>query len=437
MNFPISKQIIEDAKRELNIKTLASASIRDLVGLVDLLEMKTGVKYVRMEMGVPGLTSPQVGIDAEKAALDKGVSAIYPQLDGIPELKHEMVRFAKLFMNVDVTPRNCVATVGSMQAMFMSFMVSNRCHKERSKGTLFIDPGFNINKMQVRILEQEYDTFDIANFRGQKLREKLESYLSTGQFQSIIYSNPNNPTWQCLTDEELQIIGELANKYDVVVIEDLAYFGMDFREDYSHPGMGPFVPSVSKYTDNYLILISSSKSFSYAGQRVGMMFISPKLHEREFPDLEKSFGRKRYGEAMVSAALYCLSSGVSHSAQYGLTGILKAANDGIYNYREDVKIYGEKAHAMKRIFTDNGFHIVYDKDGNDLIADGFYFTVAYKNLDSNALLEKLLEYGMCTITLDATGSDFTGVLRICTSQVKPSEFATLEERVRLLNESCK
>lgn len=437
MNFPISKQIIEEAKRELHITSLAAASIRDLVGLVDLLEMKTGVKYVRMEMGVPGLPSPQIGIDAEHAALDKGITAIYPRLDGVPDLKKEMVRFAKLFLNVDVTLRNCVPTVGSMQAMFMSFLVANRCHADRSKGTIFIDPGFNINKMQVRILEQEYATFDLVHYRDEKLREKLESLLSTGQYQSIIYSNPNNPTWQCLTDTELRIIGELATKYDVIVLEDLAYFGMDFRYNYSYPGQEPYVPSVSKYTDNYVILVSSSKSFSYAGQRVGMMFISSKLHEREFPDLAKTFGRKRFGEAMISSALYCLSSGVTHSAQYGLAAILKATNDGEYNYVDAVKVYGEKAHEMKRIFTENGFHIVYDKDGNQPIADGFYFTVGYKDLDSEALLEKLISYGMCTITLDSTGSDFSGVLRICTSQIKESQFPQLEERVRLLNESCR
>ena len=433
MNFPISKKTIDEAIKNLNIKQLATASIRDLVALASVLEKQTGTTFIRMEMGVPGLPSPQVAIDAEAQAMARGVSAVYPNLDGLPALKQEIARFVKLFVNVDVEPKNCVPTVGSTQSTFASLLVANNCHRERTKGTLFIDPGFNVNKLQVRLLQQQHDSFDVFHYRGEKLRHKLESYLKTGQIQSILYSNPNNPTWQCFTPEELQIIGELATKYDVIVIEDLAYFGMDFRQNYSHPGALPYFPTVARYTDNYLLLISSSKAFSYAGQRVGMMVISPALFEREFPDLEKQVGRPRFGDAMISAALYGLSAGVTHSAQYGLAALLKATNDGLFNFVESTQIYGEKTRRAKKMFVDNGFHIVYDKDGNMPIGDGFYFTVGRHNLDSNQLLELLLQYGMCALTLDTTGSDLKGVLRICTSLVPPEQLDELERRLQLLN----
>lgn len=437
MNFPISKEVINEAVESLNIKQLATASIRDLVALANVLEQKTGTKFVRMEMGVPGLPSPQVAVDAEAEAMKRGVSAVYPNLDGLPELKSEIARFVKLFVDIDVEPKNCVPAVGSTQSTFASFLVANNCHKNRSKGTLFIDPGFNVNKLQVRLLQQEYASFDVFHYRGEKLREKLESYLKTGQIQSILYSNPNNPTWQCFTPEELQIIGELATKYDVIVIEDLAYFGMDFRRDYSHPGTFPYFPTAARYTDNYLLLISSSKAFSYAGQRVGMMVISPKLFDREFPDLEKHFGRKRFGEAMISAALYGLSAGVTHSAQFGLAALLRATNDGLFNFVESTKVYSQKTHRAKKMFTDNGFHIVYDKDGNEPIGDGFYFTVGYDELDSNQILELILQYGMCALALDTTGSELKGVLRICTSLVPESQLDELQERLELLYENYK
>lgn len=435
MNFPISKEIIGEAVKSLHIKQLATASIRDLVALVTMLEQKTGTKFVRMEMGVPGLPSPEVAVAAEAEAMKRGVSAVYPNLDGVPELKSEIARFVKLFLNVDVQPKNCVPAVGSTQSTFASFLVANNCHKDRRQGTLFIDPGFNVNKLQVRLLGQEYESFDVFHYRGEKLRHKLESYLKTGQIQSIVYSNPNNPTWQCFTPEELRIIGELATKYDVIVIEDLAYFGMDFRRDYSHPGAFPYFPTVAHYTDNYLLLISSSKAFSYAGQRVGMMAISPKLFEREFPDLETRFGRKRFGEAMISAAFYGLSAGVTHSAQFGLAALLKATNDGLFNFIESTKVYAEKTHRAKKMFTDNGFRIVYDKDGNEPIGDGFYFTVGFGDLDSNQILELILQYGMCALALDSTGSDFKGVLRICTSLVSEAQLTDLQERLQMLRET--
>jgi aspartate/methionine/tyrosine aminotransferase len=192
-----------------------------------------------MEMGVPGLPPTQIGVDAQKAALDRGVAAIYPDIFGIQPLKYEISRFVKNFLDVDVSPEGCLPTVGSMQGSFAAFMTLNRMHEER-EGTLFLDPGFPVHKQQLRVMGQGWYAFDVYNFRGEKLREKLEQYLSKGNICSILYSNPNNPSWICFTERELQIIGELANKYDVIVIEDLAYFAMDFRKDYSKPGEPPY-----------------------------------------------------------------------------------------------------------------------------------------------------------------------------------------------------
>lgn len=58
---------------------------------------------------------------------------------------------------------------------------------------------------------QKYETFDVYDFRGDKLKEKLESYLEKGNISAIIYSNPNNPSWICLSDKELRIIGRAGN----------------------------------------------------------------------------------------------------------------------------------------------------------------------------------------------------------------------------------
>ena len=74
----------------------------------------------------------------------------------------------------------------------------------------------------------EWELFDIHDFRGEPLRAKLESFLSKGDIAAVVYSNPNNPAWICLEESELKIIGELATQYDVIVLEDQAYFCMDF-----------------------------------------------------------------------------------------------------------------------------------------------------------------------------------------------------------------
>lgn len=435
-NTPIDGKIVREQLRNSRLPDLGHASIREIVKLVNTIEQQSGEKFIRMEMGVPGLEPPEIGIEAIIAALYKGVASKYPMIEGVPELKRETHRFVKLFLNVDVPEECCIPTVGSMQGGMAAFMVANRSDRNKL-GTLFIDPGFPVQKQQCNILGHTYESFDVYDFRGDKLGPKLESYLSTGKVSTLLYSNPNNPSWICFTDEELKTIGTLAKKYDVIVIEDLAYFGMDFRKDYSHPGVEPFQPTVAHYCDHWLLLISSSKAFSFAGERVGCVVMSEPLYNRTYPDLKRYYTSDRFGHSLVYGALYALSSGVCHSAQYGLAAMFKAANDGLYNFVDSVKEYGRKASILKKIFTDNGFEIVYDRDINVPLADGFYFTVSYPGMSGSQLLENLLFYGVSAISLIICGSTRTEGLRACVSQIHDADFPVLEQRLKQFNEDFK
>ena len=427
----VNKEIVSQKIKQLRIPEVGKASIREIVALINLVEEETGIKYIRMEMGEPGLPPAEIGIQAEIEALKQGVASIYPMVDGIKPLKDETARFVKNFMNISVHPKGCIPTVGSMQGTFAAFMAAG--NTDTSKDTaLFIDPGFPVQKQQMQVLGLKYDTFDVFNFRGEKLREKLEEFLSKGNIHSVIYSNPNNPSWICFTENELKIIGELANKYDVIVMEDLAYFGMDFRRDMSQPGEPPFQPSVANYTDNYILFISSSKIFSYAGQRIGMMIISEKLFDRDYPDLQKRFQGSSFGNTVTLRLLYSISSGTSHSPQRALTAMLKAANEGRFNFLQDVKEYGEKAKVIKKLFLENGFDIVYKQDLDEPIADGFYFTISYPGMTGHELVKNLIYYGISAIALNNTGSLEEGI-RACVSRVQRSQFNELENRLKAFN----
>jgi aspartate/methionine/tyrosine aminotransferase len=433
-NTPIPFEIVKQKIQESGLSNVGKATIREIVKLVNEIEAATGQKFIRMEMGVPGLEPAKVGIEAEIQALRNGVAQKYPMIDGVPLLKKEISRFVKNFIDIDVDMKGCIPTVGSMQGGMAAFLITNRCYAEKDT-ILFIDPGFPVQKQQLRVLGMKYETFDVYNFRGDLLKEKLEQFLKKGNISTILYSNPNNPSWICFTEKELEIIGNLANKYNVVVIEDLAYFAMDFRKDLSKPGQPPYQTTVAKYTNNWIMLISSSKAFSYAGQRIGCMVINDQLFTRRFPDLKRFFSSDEFGYAMVYGAVYSLSSGTSHSAQYGLAAMLKSANDGEFNFVEAVKVYGERAKAMKKLFIDNGFKIVYDMDEDKPLADGFYFTISYPGLSGEELIEKLIYYGISAISLAITGSERLEGLRACVSQTSPSQFPDLEYRLKMFNQN--
>ena len=428
-NTPIPESAVNTAIEQMNIRNFEKATIREVVAIASKLEKDTGTEFIHMEMGVPGLPPSAVGVKAEIAALERGVASIYPVIDGLPELKNEASRFIKAFIDIDVAPQGCVPVVGSMQGSFTSFLVCGQCDKKKDT-ILFIDPGFPVQKQQITVMGYKYESFDVYDFRGEKLHDKLESYLSKGNIAAIIYSNPNNPSWICLKEKELAVIGQLATQYDTIVLEDLAYFAMDFRKDLSCPFQAPFQPSVARYTDNYILLISGSKAFSYAGQRIGVVAISDKLYQRTFDGLTQRYGGGSFGSVFIHRALYAISSGVSHSAQYAMAAMLKAASDGAYNFLAEVKEYGRRAQKLKEIFCKHGFHLVYDSDLGDPVADGFYFTIGYPGLTGGELMKELIYYGISSISLDTTGSQQEGI-RACTSFIKDHQYDLLDERLAL------
>lgn len=429
---PINKELIDNTIREHGIQDFAKATIREVKGVAAHAEKESGVEFIKMEMGIPGLPAAQVGVDAQIKSLQDGIAHSYPDIQGLPALKEAASEFVKAFIGVDINPEGCVPVCGSMQGTFASFLTCSQADKKKDT-VLFIDPGFPVQKMQLQVQGTKYETFDVYNFRGEKLGPKLESYLTNGNICAIVYSNPNNPSWICMTDDELRTIGSLATKYDCIIMEDLAYFAMDFRRDI-RPFQKPYQPSVANYTDNYILLISGSKAFSYAGERIGVTCISDKLFHRHYPDLAERYEGLPFGPVFSTRMLYALSSGTSHSAQYAMAAMLKAAAEGKFDFRSEIKVYGDRAHKLKEIFTRHNFYIVYDKDLDQPIADGFYFTIGYPGMTSGELAHELMYYGVSAICLVTTGSEQEG-LRVCTSFIRDEQYAALEERMAIFAEN--
>ena len=428
-----SEELVAQAVNELNIADLSSATIGEVLLVAQWLENKTGIPFIRMDQGTPGLPVNKYGVEAEKAALDRGVGSQYPAAAGVPELKNEASRFVKAFLNVDITPRSCIPTVGSVAGSYGSFIACTQRTPGKDK-ILFIDPGFPIQKSQLRVIGATWKEFDIYNYRGEALRGKLEEMLSEGDIAAIVYSHPNNPAWICLEDNELAVIGELATKYDAIVIEDLAYFCMDFRQDMGHPFEPPYPPTVARYTDNYILMLSSSKIFSYAGQRMALACISDKLFERHFPALAERYKDSGiFGQTLTASILYMITSGCTASTQYAYAEMLRLSTEGKINFVEDTREYAIRAEKMKDIFTHNGFHIVYDQDVTQAVGDGFFFTVGYGNLSGGELLKELLYYGVSSINLSTTGSGQQGV-RACTSRMKNELYPVMEERMKAFHQ---
>ncbi len=430
--FPLDKQLVDKTCYDFGLRNaheLGCASIRQLVGVVKDIEQATGTEFIHMELGEPGLPAEQIGIEAEHEALLQGCAAHYPVITGIPEVKHWGSEFVRAFVGLDI-PEDCIVpTVGSMQAAFALNLTMSQLDKERDT-VLFIDPCFPVQKQQCRVIGVRIDQFDVADFRGDKLEAELERHFKTGRIAAMLFSNPNNPSWMCLTEKELETIGRLATKYNVLVIEDLAYLNMDFREQRGTPYKPPYQPSVGRYTDQCVHVISCSKMFSYAGQRGAIVAMNPHLAHTCFPSLgERYHNDGQFLRNFVYIILYSLSSGVTHSVQYAMAAMFLAACEGKIQFVENTREYARRAARIKEIMVRNGFHVVYDQDAEgQAVGDGFFFTFGYQDWTGEQLLNKLIYFGVSAIALGSTGAQREG-MRGCASSIRDDQYEELDRRL--------
>lgn len=434
--FPLDKQLVDQTCMDFGLRNaheLGSASIRQLVGVIKDIERATGEEFIHMELGEPGLPSEMIGIKAEHQALLQGCAAHYPVITGIPQVKQWGSEFVRAFVGLDI-PEDCIVpTVGSMQAAFALNLTMSQLDKERDT-VLFIDPCFPVQKQQCKVIGVRVDCFDVADYRGEALEAELERHFQTGRIAAMLFSNPNNPSWMCLTERELEIIGRLATQYNVLVIEDLAYLNMDFREKRGIPYEPPYQPSVGNYTNNCVHMISCSKMFSYAGQRGAIVAMNPVLAHRCFPNLAERYDNDgQFLRNFVYIVLYSLSSGVTHSVQYAMAAMFRAACQGKIPFVENTREYARRAAKIKEIMIRNGFHVVYDKDADGkTVGDGFFFTFGYKNWTGEQLLNKLIYYGVSAIALSSTGAQREG-MRGCASSIREDQYEELDSRLSLFN----
>ena len=155
-NTPIERNVIDETINEFQIVDFSKATIREVKAIASKAEAVSGVEFIKMEMGVPGLPASAVGVKAEIEALQNGIASLYPDINGLPELKKEASDFIKAFINVDLSPEGCVTRLTGSDAghRFAPFRTCSQCD-EKKDTILFIDPGFPVQKQQLVVMGQK------------------------------------------------------------------------------------------------------------------------------------------------------------------------------------------------------------------------------------------------------------------------------------------
>jgi len=88
--------------------------------------------------------------------------------------------------------------------------------------------------------------------------------LITPKTKAILFSNPGNPTGTIFTQDELEMVAEIAEEHDLYIISDEVYRG------FAYDGLkGISMGSIKKARNRVIIIESVSKRYSACGARIG------------------------------------------------------------------------------------------------------------------------------------------------------------------------
>lgn len=214
-----------------------------------------------------GLPAPELfPVKEMKAAVDKvfeehGQEAMqYGAAKGVTALREVIQQHVKEKENVDSELDNVLVTTGSEQALDLV-------------GKAFVDPGDTVLVEQPTYL-CALDVFRSygANFASVEMDEDgmkmdaLEEALKANPNTKLIYTVPNfqNPTGRTMTEKRRKQLAELAEKYDVYVLEDNPYGEIRFS--------GQHVPAVKSFDKSGHVFYMSTFSKTLApGFRLGWL----------------------------------------------------------------------------------------------------------------------------------------------------------------------
>lgn len=211
--------------------------------------------------------------------------------------------------------------------------------------------------------------------------DALENAVSE-KTKGIIINSPNNPSGAVLNRKTIEELSALLNKKskeygnDIYIIADEPYRELVYA--------GVEVPYIPNYYDNTIVCYSFSKSLSLPGERIGYVFVSPKV---------KNCNKVYAAVCGAGRALgfVCAPSMLQYTVAecLGLTA--------------DITIYEKNRNLLYNALTEYGYSAA-RPDG------AFYLFVKSPEKDANAFCEKAKKYEILIVPGDDFG--FEGYVRI-------------------------
>ncbi len=398
--------------------------IEEFWSAVNSLKNRPNYKYIRMDFGVPGLKPATHGLDVHQKILKKGeIAQQYPPYAGVADLRRSMSEFISNRLNTSIDSKDIFVTCGATQALFVAQSIAAKLNPKAS-AVAFLTPNYPPMCAQARFLGLNVVSIEVDGKRGKVLIEEIRKVFATNVITAFCWASPSNPGWMILNHEELAGIAGLCKEFNVIPIEDLTYLGMI---DTCKNDIPTKLPSIAKYIDDYILILSTSKMLSYAGERIGFLIASSHLLSVESEKLKASFGVTSVRRACGSL-IFNLTGGAPHSGQYAVANVIDSINRGDYDLDGFLSIYIKRAKKLSKILVDNGFYLIYSS-GIEEDLKGFYVSFGYPSLSEFTLVKELLYNGITVLPLSIFGSKRKDGVRACVGRIDDEQLLELESRI--------
>lgn len=240
-------------------KLMPSSPIRKLVPFADEAKKK-GRKVYHLNIGQPDIETPEVALNAIRNYSEKVIE--YSHSAGILSYRRKLAEnYVK--HGIQVTADDIIVTSGASEAILFAMQST-------------MDPGD-----EIIIPEPFYANYNGFAINSGVVVKPIPSYIENGfalpeiaefekaitpRTKAIMICNPNNPTGYLYSREELEVLKQIALKYDLYLFADEVY------REFCYDGNQHFSVMELEGLENHTILIDSvSKRYSACGVRIGCM----------------------------------------------------------------------------------------------------------------------------------------------------------------------
>lgn len=214
---------------------------------------------IDLSVGDPNFATPLPIVEAALQGAKQGHTH-YTAAMGMPELRSAVSEDYNQRYDLTYTPQQAMITVGAEHALFIALKAVINPGDE----IIVPEPCFSPYIEQVEMCGGKPVVVSTKPEDGFAILASAVAEKITPKTKGIIINSPNNPTGMVMTAKQLQDLGELAIKHDLLIFSDEVYY------DFVLPGQ-EFVPMAKFAPENTVTINGFSKSFAMTGWRIGYL----------------------------------------------------------------------------------------------------------------------------------------------------------------------